>query len=48
MVIDLYINISKTAVELAVLALIAGSAVYVVKDLMDETITDAEVNPIEG
>lgn len=36
MAFEIYFSVSKTAVELIALGLIAGCAVYVIKDLIDE------------
>ena len=49
MAFELYFNISRTAVEIAVLAVVTYATVYVIKDLMEEDkAADPVINPIEG
>lgn len=50
MAFELYFNISRTAVEIAVLAAVTYATVYVIRDLMeeDEAADPVVINPIEG
>lgn len=48
MACEFYFSISRTAIEIAVLAAVTYATVYVIKDLMEEEETPAVINPVEG
>lgn len=48
MAFELYFSISRTAVEILALAVVAAGTAYVINDLMKEEEDIPQVNPIEG
>lgn len=48
MAFELYFSISRTAVEILAIAVVAGAGIYIVNDLMDKEEPAPVINPIEG